>query len=73
MLGHGDYNLASGAALLLMINVVSVNLSSKIVFFIKGIRPRTWVKKKKANHSMIIYILAWLVSLMVLALAVFLR
>lgn len=66
MLGHGDANLATGAGLLLLINLVCVNLASKVVFFIKGIRPRTWWEKKKAKHAMAIYVLGWLVTLIVL-------
>jgi uncharacterized hydrophobic protein (TIGR00341 family) len=49
MLGHGELNLAFGAGLLLAINVVCVNLAIKVVFFFKGIRPRTWWETKKAN------------------------
>lgn len=73
MLGHGNFNLAAGAALLLTINVVSVNLSSKVVFFIKGIRPRTWMEKEKARRAMVIYILGWLVTLIILVFVIYAR
>ena len=66
MLGLGDVNLAFGAGLLLAINVVCVNLAIKVVFFFKGIRPRTWWEKKKAKRAMVIYILAWIVTLIIL-------
>jgi uncharacterized hydrophobic protein (TIGR00341 family) len=66
MLGHGDFNLALGAGLLLAINLVCVNLACKLVFMIKGIHPRTWVEKKKAKHAMVVYILGWVVSLIIL-------
>jgi len=66
MLGFGNFNLALGAGLLLAINVVCVNLAIKVVFFFKGIRPRTWWAKKKAKRAMVIYILAWVVTLMIL-------
>jgi uncharacterized membrane protein len=66
MLGLGDLNLAFGAGLLLAINVVCVNLAIKVVFFFKGIRPRTWWEKKKAKRSMAIYILVWVVTLVIL-------
>jgi uncharacterized hydrophobic protein (TIGR00341 family) len=42
MLGHEDTAAAVGAGLLLAINVVCINLAIKVVFFIKGIHPRTW-------------------------------
>jgi len=66
MLGFGDINLAFGAGLLLAINVVCVNLAIKVVFFFKGIRPRTWWEKKKAKRAMTIYILVWIVTLLIL-------
>lgn len=73
MLGHGDVNLAIGAGLLLLINLVCVNLASKVVFFIKGIRPRTWWEKKKAKRAMAIYILGWLVTLIILVIFIYSR
>ncbi len=66
MLGIGDINLAYGAGLLLAINVVCVNLAIKVVFFIKGIRPRSWWEKKKAKRAMVTYILVWIVTLIIL-------
>ncbi len=71
MLGQGNTQLAMSAGLLLLINLVCVNLTSKIVFFIKGIRPRTWYEKKKANRAMSIYIFGWLVTLIALVLIVY--
>ena len=73
MLGHGNPGLAMGAGLLLAINVVSVNLASKIIFFIKGIRPRTWLEKEKAKRSMAAYVLVWLVTLLILLLVIYAR
>lgn len=49
MLGHGHSQLAVGASLMLMINLVCVNLACKMVFLIKGIHPRTgWKKTRRA-------------------------
>ncbi|MBI1396421.1 MAG: TIGR00341 family protein [Betaproteobacteria bacterium] len=73
MLGHQQYALAAGAALLLTVNIVSVNLAAKIVFFVKDIRPRTWHEKEKANRAMIVYVLGWLVSLVILVVVMYLR
>lgn len=73
MLGQGNISLAVGAGLLLAVNVVSVNLSSKIVFFIKGIRPRTWLEKEKAKRAMTVYILGWLVALVILIIVIYVR
>lgn len=38
--GRSRLDLAHGAGLLLAINIVCVNLASKVVFFFKGIHPR---------------------------------
>ena len=73
MLGHGDIQLAIGAGLLLAINLVCVNLASKVVFFAKGIHPRTWLEKEKARHAMLIYILGWLVTLIILMFFIYSR
>ncbi|MGB4910881.1 MAG: TIGR00341 family protein [Candidatus Dechloromonas phosphoritropha] len=72
-LGQGNYGLAAGAGLLLAVNVVCVNLASKLVFFIKGVRPRTWLEKEKAQRAMVIYIAGWLVTLTILLLVIYSR
>jgi uncharacterized hydrophobic protein (TIGR00341 family) len=66
MLGRGLIALATGAALLLAVNVVSVNLACKVVFLMKGIHPRTWWEKKKAKRAMMTYIVVWLLTLIIL-------
>ncbi len=66
MLGHGQYQLAVGALLLLIANVVCLNLATKIVFWLKGISPRTWWQKEKAKRAMRVYILVWLTGLTIL-------
>ena len=73
MLGSGHYQYALGAALLLAVNIVCVNLSSNITFLLKGIKPRTWFEKKKATQSKIILILFWLIVLAVLIMVVNVR
>lgn len=66
MLGDGQFQNALGAGLLLAVNVVCVNLSGKLVFLFKGIKPRTWLEKRKARQSMTTYVIFWLVVLFVL-------
>lgn len=73
MLGAGQPALAMGAGLLLAVNVVSVNLASKLVFIFKGILPRTWLEKEKAKRAMVRYVLGWLVTLLVLLALIYLR
>jgi uncharacterized hydrophobic protein (TIGR00341 family) len=73
MLGDGNLSLAMGAGLLLAVNVVCVNLASKIVFFLKGVHPRTWLEKEKAKRAMLRYVLGWIVTLLILLLLMYVR
>ncbi len=66
MLGTGLWDLAMGAGLLLSVNIVCVNLSSKMVFLLKGVKPRRWLEKQKAKQSMTVYITVWLIALILL-------
>ena len=73
MLGHGRFDLALGAALLLAVNIVAVNLAAKVVLLLKGIQPRTWYEKARARRAMAIYLVGWVATLAVLAAVVYLR
>lgn len=73
MAGQNRFQLAAGAALLLIVNIVSVNLSCKVVFLVKGIAPRTWWEKEKAKRAGRNYIAAWILTLLLLALAIYVR
>ena len=66
MIGSGNYQEAIGAALLLAVNVVSVNLSAKLTFFAKGIKPRTWLEKEKGRQSMFVSSFIWIILLIIL-------
>ena len=71
MLGQGNTGLAVSAGLLLAINLVCVNLASKVVFFVKGIRPRTWWEKQTSTRALAIYVLAWIVKLIFLVFVIY--
>ena len=73
MLGAGNYDLATGAMLLLAVNVVCVNLSAKLVFLFKGVRPRTWIEKKQARQSYVLFMMVWIVTLSVLIVVIYLK
>lgn len=73
MLGSGQYGLALGAALLLAVNVVCVTLSAKLMFLFKGVKPRTWLEKRKARQSFTTYVLIWIILLGVLVTVIILR
>lgn len=63
MLGAGNPEGALGAAVLLGVNVVCVNLAAQSVFVAKGIRPRTWWEQKASAASLRINFAMWLVLL----------
>jgi uncharacterized hydrophobic protein (TIGR00341 family) len=73
MIGAQNYYLAAGAGLLLAVNIVCINLSAKIAFLVRGVKPRTWIEKRKARQSMVLYIAVWLVSLVFLMAVIYLR
>jgi len=73
MLGAGHNNLAIGAALLLAVNIVCVNLAAKVVFLVRGIKPRSWLEKQKATQSMVTYIVFWFLSLALLLVIILFR
>ena len=73
MLGSGQVGLAFGAALLLAVNIVCVNLAAKTVFLVRGVKPRTWIGKRAAKQSMTTYMIFWVVSLLILLIAIYLR
>ncbi|MDE2165279.1 MAG: TIGR00341 family protein [Alphaproteobacteria bacterium] len=72
-IGHGRFDLAAGAALLLAVNVVCLNLASKLVFLLRGIRPRTWWAKEKARRANMTYLVIWALTLIVLVLLIYAR
>jgi uncharacterized membrane protein len=73
MLASSQYELASGAGLLLAVNIVSVNLSANLVFLFKGVRPRTWLEKNKARQSSVLVGMFWVIVLVMLTVTVYLR
>ena len=73
MLGKGNIDFAMDAGLLLVVNIVSLNLASKIVFYIKGVSPRTWYEKERARKAMHVYLAVWFVTLLALIIFIYTR
>jgi len=73
MLGSGQRNLALGAALLLAVNAECINLAAKLMFLLKGVKPRTWLEKRMARQSVTLYILIWIATLVILLAAILAR
>ena len=66
MLGYHQYALANGAFILLAVNIICINLSSNIVFLLKGINPRTRSDKQKAIKTALFYLFVWFLLLIVM-------
>ncbi len=73
MLGRGQWELAAGAALLLAVNVICVLLSAKVVFLVRGVKPRTWLDSDRARQSRVLYLGLWILLLAVLVALVLMR
>lgn len=67
MLGTGELVLAKGAALLLGINLCSINLSANLVMIVRNIFPRSPKDKTKAKISIILSSLIWITLLSIAA------
>lgn len=66
MLTSGHYSEAGGAALLVLVNVICVNLAGVVTFVAQGIGPRRWWEVDRAKRSSRIAIAVWLGLLVVL-------
>ncbi len=72
-LGQGNLHLAAGAAILLGINVVCVDIAGNIVFWLKGIRPRNPEHSKHAIRALWISLIGWTLILALLLVLLSLR
>jgi uncharacterized hydrophobic protein (TIGR00341 family) len=73
LFGAGHLIDGSGALLLCLVNVVSINLASVVTFILQGIQPRQWWEAKKAKKAVTISITVWIVLLLMLAVMIFLE
>jgi len=73
LLGSARWELATNAGLLLAVNVVCVLLAAKVVFFLRGVRPRNWLERTKATQSTALYVGLWAVLLALLIGAILFR
>lgn len=69
--GSGQLEASYGAALLLAVNIICINLSAKIMFSFKGVRPRTWYQRKKSMQSLKLSIAVWMTLLVILSILIF--
>ena len=67
LLGSGEWALAQGALLLLLVNIIGINLSGVMVFLAQGIQPLYWWEADKAKKGTRIAVALWTILLIVLA------
>lgn len=51
LLSSASYNLAFGAFLVFFTNIICINLSGIITFFIQDVRPKTWWEENRAKKA----------------------
>lgn len=73
LLGKLAFYEASGALLMLGVNIAAVTLAGQIAFLVQGIRPRTFYRMKTAKQSVTVSLLLWTIVLMALGGLIFLR
>ena len=71
LLGAGYWLNATGALLLVFVNIVSINLSGVITFILKGIQPKNWWEAESAKKAVRIAITVWLILLILLGVIIF--
>lgn len=64
---------ASGAILMLGVNIAAVTLAGQVAFLLQGIRPRTFYRMKTAKQSVTMSLLFWTIALLVLGGLIVLR
>ncbi|MFO7957730.1 MAG: TIGR00341 family protein [Candidatus Brocadiia bacterium] len=70
--GAGEWELATGALLLFVTNVICVNLAGVATFLGHGIRPRTWWETDRARKASRGALLVWILLLAALVAAILL-
>ncbi len=72
LIANGEYNLALGSLMLLIINTVCVQLAGNIVFISQGIKARTLKERDDAKGGLKYFILFWIISISLLVLVLYL-
>ncbi|KPL03075.1 MAG: hypothetical protein AMJ90_04115 [candidate division Zixibacteria bacterium SM23_73_2] len=72
LLGSGHFQMALGAMLLLLINLICINLAGVTTFLAQGIRPITWWEADRAKKATRDAIIIWGVLLLALIIVILL-
>ncbi len=71
LMGSGHTEQAGGAALLTLVNILSIQSAGSITFLLQGVRPRTWWEEKRAKATTKVALALTLLLLASLAAAVY--
>ena len=66
LIGAGQWDMALGALLLLLTNLICINLSGVLTFLARGIRPLSWWEEKRAKKATRQAIAIWTFLLLIL-------
>ncbi|MGB2980468.1 MAG: TIGR00341 family protein, partial [Candidatus Zixiibacteriota bacterium] len=72
LIGAGRWDMALGAMLLLLTNLICVNLAGVVTFLARGIRPLTWWEANRAKKATRQAIAIWTILLTILAVVILL-
>ena len=72
LMGSGEYNLATGAFLLFLTNIICINLAGVTTFLFQGVSPRTWWEAKKAKKATRKTLAIWIITLGLLVVVILL-
>jgi len=72
LLGSGHFQMALGAMLLLLTNLICINLAGVTTFLAQGIRPITWWEADRAKKATRVAIISWGVLLLALIVVILL-
>lgn len=70
LLGIGEWEMAFGAMLLLLTNIIGINLAGVLTFLLQGIRPVKWWQADKAKKATRVAICLWSFLLLLLAIVI---
>ncbi|MGB2804788.1 MAG: TIGR00341 family protein [Candidatus Zixiibacteriota bacterium] len=72
LIGAGRWDMALGAMLLLLTNLICVNLAGVVTFLARGIRPLTWWEANRAKKATRQAIAVWTFLLIILGVVILL-
>ncbi len=66
LVGAGYFEMAVGALLLFLVNLICINLAGVVTFLVQGIKPRSWWEANKAKRLSKLSLAIWIILLAVL-------